>query len=609
MFDIKKIKDEYTRYMIYMAGIHQKIIENNKWYKQQQNYSDKPGTKDISDYSQSGYVFSALSNKHADAMDNYPDINILPKEQNDESEAQALSDVIPVVLEMDCFRKTFSKAWWYKLKNGTAVYGVFWDKNKINGLGDIDVRKIDILNLAWQPGITNIQESRYLFYSYYIDKSEFIGAYGEKLAEQAQQDNTAIKTYEETKDNESILIIDCYYKIKDGGKSKLHFVKFSGEAILEFTEGKAEYQDGIYEHGLYPFFFDVLYPNEDSPMGFGIIDVIRRPQSYIDKLDQIIQDAATITGRPRYWIKDSGSVNEQEFLDLKNPLVHVAGDLENSIKPMQQPNLPAIIANHRETKINELKEVIGNRDFQQGGTSGGVTAASAITILQQAGDKLSRDMVADSYAVYKEIIYAIIELIRQFYNQDRTFRITGEGGENEYITYNNQNLKLQELGAFLNPIGQMPGMGTPDNMQSGAELPSDTNTLAYRKPEFDISLSVERNNPFNKAQQNNTILQLWSAGIFNPQNIDMSIIMLQQMNFDGKDDLINSLREFKDSQQQMQQMEQQQQMQQMQQPPMQQQADEMVEIPIGGAENPINDLNDRVQRMRENTPITTGSGI
>ena len=39
-------------------------------------------------------------------------------------------------------------------------------------------------------------------------------------------------------------------------------------------------------------------------------------------------------------------------------------------------------------KIEELKETSGNRDFSQGSTASGVTAASAIAALQEAGSKL-----------------------------------------------------------------------------------------------------------------------------------------------------------------------------------------------------------------------------
>ena len=56
--------------------------------------------------------------------------------------------------------------------------------------------------------------------------------------------------------------------------------------ILEASEDIGE--DGIYDHGMYPFVFDVLYPDEDSPVGFGFVDIVKNPQLYIDKLDGLI---------------------------------------------------------------------------------------------------------------------------------------------------------------------------------------------------------------------------------------------------------------------------------------------------------------------------------
>ena len=41
--------------------------------------------------------------------------------------------------------------------------GVFWNKDLEEGMGDIDIRFIDMLNIFWEPGITDLQASRNLF--------------------------------------------------------------------------------------------------------------------------------------------------------------------------------------------------------------------------------------------------------------------------------------------------------------------------------------------------------------------------------------------------------------------------------------------------------------
>ena len=578
--DMSKLLGTYRRYT---QGSEKKeldgrILENNRWYRQQ--YTEYESREDRGREPQqppckSGYIFSAIANKHADAMDNYPDVTILPREAGDMDEAKRLTSILPCVMELAGFKETYSNNWWYKLKNGTAVYGVFWNAELENGLGDVEIKKIDLLNLAWQPGISDLQESKYVFYSYYMDKDAFIRKYGKEKLERAE-DISTLETYRGKSYDlleETALVVDCYYKKRENGRTKVHLVKFSGEHLLEQTEGKAEYADGVYAHGLYPFVFDVMYPNEDSPAGFGVIDVVKGPQAYIDKLDALLAENSLIVGKTRYFFRDNGGVNEEEFRDLSQPVVHVAGSLdERNIMPIQGQALPAQITEQRDRKINELKEVIGNRDFQQGGTTGGVTAASAITVLQQAGDKLSRDLVAASYVAYRKIVTMCIELIRQFYDVERKFRITGEDGGAQFVAYDNSGLLPQPVG-FVEDWEAFP---------------------TYRRPEFDVTLAVQKSNPFTKELQNQTILQLWSAGFFNPQAAELSLIALENMQFEGRDKMMEKLRGMVERQQQAQQMQQvqQAQMQQAQQaaqPEQMQQAQQqgaqrgLVAVPINGA--------------------------
>lgn len=202
-------------------------------------------------------------------------------------------------------------------------------------------------------------------------------------------------------------------------------IKFVGTTVIDSTEDTEGYEHGLYKHGMYPVIFDVLYAEEDCPFGFGIVDVIRNPQQYIDKLDGIIIKNAILSGKQRYLVKENGNINEKEFLDYSKDIVHVTGSVdETNIKPIQANGLSNYVLEHRIEKINELKEVVGNRDFQQGGTSNGVTAATAITSLQQAGEKLSRAIIDDSYDAYKSLIIMIIELMREFYDEERIYRIT-----------------------------------------------------------------------------------------------------------------------------------------------------------------------------------------
>ena len=151
-----------NEYKAAKATLESRIIEEEKWWKLRHweifgspNSPERPEPV-------SAWMFNSIANKHADAMDNYPETNVLPREKRDEEEAELLSKIIPVIIENNGFEETYSDAWWYKLKHGTAAYGVFWNEQK-GAKGDIDITRIDLLNLFWEPGVSDIQKSSNLF--------------------------------------------------------------------------------------------------------------------------------------------------------------------------------------------------------------------------------------------------------------------------------------------------------------------------------------------------------------------------------------------------------------------------------------------------------------
>ena len=126
---------------------------------------------------------------------------------------------------------------------------------------------------------------------------------------------------------------------------------------------------------------DVLYEEKGTPAGFGFIDIMRNPQEFIDRLDGAILDNALWASKPRYFGKDNMGINEEEFLDTRKQIVHTTGSPnEDNLRPIETKELSGNALAVLQAKIDELKETSGNRDFSQGSTTAGVTAASAINI-------------------------------------------------------------------------------------------------------------------------------------------------------------------------------------------------------------------------------------
>ena len=519
---LRRARQDLNRYREGKANLERRVIENEQWYRLRHWECIRRGAGSQVEPT-SGWLFNAIANKHAEAMDNYPSPNVLPREEGDREKAQALGSILPVILQQEDFEDTYDRVMDDKLKSGTGIYGIFWDPEKLEGLGDISIRRIDILNLYWEGGITDIQQSRNVFYLRLWDNDLLLERYPQlegKLSGAAEQGNRYV--YDDRVDTaDKSAVIDWYYKKRQGGKTVLHYCKFVGDTVLFATENEEDYRDrGWYDHGLYPFVLDPMFRTAGSPCGFGYIDVAKSAQEYVDRGNQAILQNLLANARPRHFIRADGAVNEEEYADMTRDFVHVDGNLgEDSIKPISGKSLSDIYVTVIANKIDELKEVTGTRDVTTGGTVHGVTAASAIAAMQEAGSKLSRDSNMASYRAFRKVCLMAVELIRQFYDLPRAFRILGPQGGVEFITFSNEGLKPQDQGVEL-----------------GVEL-------GMRTPLFDIEISAEKQSPYSRLSQNEMAMQFYSAGLFDPARSTEALTALDMMDFNGKSALVEKVRQ------------------------------------------------------------------
>ncbi len=535
IIEAEQILSEYRRGK---QNLDQRIVDNEQWYKlrhwPQMGRTEDQVASQIDPAPTSAWLLNTLTNKHADAMDNYPGINVLPREQEDERDAKMLSSIIPVILERNDYEQVYSDTWWYKLKTGTGVTGVFWDSSKNNGLGDIDIRKVDILNLFWEPGITNIQDSQNLFHVEYVDIDVLRDAYPDLEFGKSSIIQVTKYLYDDSIDmTDKLAVVDWYYKANRGGKNILHYCKFCAGQVIYASEDDPQYADrGFYDHGDYPFVFDTLFPTEGTPAGFGYIDICKSPQTYIDRLDEVLLRHSMMSAQPRFFVRQDGILEEKEYADWTKPFVHYngSGDPRESIIPLEIPDVPSIVENIRLQKIDELKETTGNRDVNSGGASG-ITAASAIAALQEAGSKSSRDMIKSAYRAFQRVCYMVIELIRQFYTEPRMFRITGNDGSFTFEQFDGRTIAEKPLGT---DFGQ---------------------DMGYRVPIFDISVSAEKQSPFSQVAQNERAKELYQLGFFRPDLADQALAALDMMAFEGKDKVVARIQQNGTLYQQVQQLQ------------------------------------------------------
>ena len=520
--EVRRAADILRRYHAGKRQLEQRIIDNEQFWKLrhwQQMEKTGQGGNPADPQPTSGWLVNCILSKHADAMDCYPEPTVLPREPGDREEAGKLTRILPVILKKNGFKRTYSSAWWYKLKSGCAVYGVFWDAGKLNGLGDISIRRMDLLNLFWEPGVTDIQDSPHFFSTELQDREALEERYPQAKGKADRGGWTLSRyLYDDAVDTSGkVLVVDWYYHTRENGRRVLQYCKFVGDTVLYATENDPDMRDrGWYDHGRYPFVFDVLFPEEGTPAGYGYVDLCKSPQKQIDLMNQAILKNTLASATPRFFVRSDGAVNENEYADWTRPFVHTNGNLgSDSIAPIQTAGLDSVYVAILQSKIAEMKETAGNRDVMSGGTAGGVTAATAIAALQEAGGKLSRNMIDDGYEAFSQVVTLCIELIRQFYSLPRQFRLLGVMGQEEFVSYDSRGLQPQAV---------------DDGVVSG-----------YRVPEFDLEVSAQDENPYKTMEYNQLALQLFQMGFFRADMADQALRCLELMDFKNKDRLMSSI--------------------------------------------------------------------
>lgn len=520
--EVRRAADILRRYHAGKRQLEQRIIDNEQFWKLrhwQQMEKSGQGGNPADPQPTSGWLVNCILSKHADAMDCYPEPTVLPREPGDREEAGKLTRILPVILKKNGFKRTYSSAWWYKLKSGCAVYGVFWDAGKLNGLGDISIRRMDLLNLFWEPGVTDIQDSPHFFSTELQDREALEERYPQAKGKADRGGWTLSRyLYDDAVDTSGkVLVVDWYYHTRENGRRVLQYCKFVGDTVLYATENDPDMRDrGWYDHGKYPFVFDVLFPEEGTPAGYGYVDLCKSPQKQIDLMNQAILKNTLASATPRFFVRSDGAVNENEYADWTRPFVHTNGNLgSDSIAPIQTAGLDSVYVAILQSKIAEMKETAGNRDVANGGTAGGVTAATAIAALQEAGGKLSRNMIDDGYEAFSDVVTLCIELIRQFYSLPRQFRLLGVMGQEEFVSYDSRGLQPQAV---------------DDGVVSG-----------YRVPEFDLEVSAQDENPYKTMEYNQLALQLFQMGFFRADMADQALRCLELMDFKNKDRLMSSI--------------------------------------------------------------------
>lgn len=525
-------EEELERYKQGKQKIDEMIVANQEWWRTRHwgQMKSIENENDNEEKSTSAWLFNSIINKHADVMDNYPTITVLPRSEVGEHEAKILNEILPTIAQRNNYEKVYSDKSYDVLVEGGCITATLWDNSLCDGFGDVVTKNIDALNFFWEPGVSDIQDSAKIFVGSIVDNETLEKMYPQMKGKTGGGKTTRqyINLDEQVDNSTKSEVWDMYYKVAltekvaednvtgqavNRTREVLHYVKFCNGVLLYASENDPDMAErGWYDHGKYPFTVTPLFKIKDSPWGFGYVDVMKSPQAMIDRLDQAILKNALMAATPRWAVKKQADVNLEEFADWSNPFVMIgsSANLQDVLMDITAKPMPAFVVGHKADLIDQLKETSGNRDVAQGGTTGGATAATAIAAMQEAGSKLIRDLNKTLYRGTRDEAYLMVETMRQFYTEPREFRVEEEDGHYHFVKYISG---LVEDGVKNNGV------------------------------EFDINIIAEKQSPFSKAAQNEIIKEMYGMGLFAPENSQAALVCLEGMEFEGKEKIKGMVKE------------------------------------------------------------------
>lgn len=240
------------KYKAGKAALDKRLVDNELWFRMGHWKNYQNPMMEGKPQPSSGWLFNSIANKHADAMDNYPAPNVLPRAADDEQTARVLSSILPVVLEQADYEQVYSDTWWRKLKQGTGVKGIFWDPEAHGGLGEIAIRPMNLLMLYWEPGVEDIQTSPNFFSLRMENTRQLETRWPQLKGHSASVLDVPRFLHDGGLDTtEKSVVVDWYYKKPDAeGRVLLHYCKFCNGVVLYASENDPALAGrGFYDHG------------------------------------------------------------------------------------------------------------------------------------------------------------------------------------------------------------------------------------------------------------------------------------------------------------------------------------------------------------------------
>lgn len=263
-----------------------------------------------------------------------------------------------------------------------------------------------------------------------------------------------------------------------------------------------------YDHGEIPYqrFVNYILPREY--WGMSEVEQLKGPQKIFNKLVSFALDVLTLCGAP-VWIVDTTSGIDTDNL-VTRPGMTIEKEPGSEVRMEAGVQLQPWVMQLTDRMKDWFDQVGGSQDVTRGANPSGVTAASAITALQEAAQTRIRQKAKNLEAYLQDVGRQYKSLVLQFYTAPRLYRLTNNQGVNQYfkmhIEHADDGQGNQKKYFNIEHIDPMTGLsGGLNKYQLSADL--------------DVVATMGSSLPFNKENKRRELLEYFDRGIVDAEEV------------------------------------------------------------------------------------------
>lgn len=546
---------------------HDKIRDNREIVRMKDPYQDT-GKKQEGEPKmlQLQTLKSTFNNCVADQLDNMPEAALLPERPGLETVAEDMSDVVRFVFNQNGYEELHRR----RVEDyfiGTALTQIVWDADMDGGKGNVAIDRWPIESFLWDPQEPDIQNARALikvtwhplswFVAHYPDAAQYIGS------EENEHDNVGLNAelIRLSGDEDRAMLMEYWYRRYDAKKRRytINVAFFAGGALLEN-------QTDVYKHGMYPFVMEPFNYIEGQPVGDGLIDQLAPMMRYVNRYAHYMDENARMSAKNRLLVRKNAQLDMEALADFDQNIIEGQNIDDESVRWFQSKPLNGMITQQMLQFQTDIKQDSGQSQWTRGETAGGVTAASAISALQEAGGKITREHTLMLNQGFKKIVEQVLWLVCQFYTNRQEQMITGKDGKAREVMMSASHLRgddappeemppeelLMQIDKDLPGEAGMPGLGTMIRNRA-TEKAKKRRKNNLMPPPYTVQVQVSRRNPLRVQAQNELFIQAYTMAAQAGQQFPLKMLF-ELLVVDGKDRIMPILEEVDQQTQMLQQL-------------------------------------------------------